>query len=92
MDITIKHNCRLALYEANSYNAGRFGVGRGDLIPVWVHGLFPVGDDSGQDASFICEVNNLPVYAAANIDVEHIGKMLYAEPTAIQFVDGGPYK
>lgn len=92
MDITIKHQYRAALYEANSYNAKRLGICVGDKIIVAVHGLFQVGDDENSDASFICEVIHHPVYGAVDIDTEHIGKMLYADPVAIQFVDGGPYK
>lgn len=91
MDITVKHDYRLALYEVNSYNAKRFDIGRGDYILVYVHGLFPVGDDTSRDASFICEVATHPDYAAKDVGTEHIGKMLYAEPTAIQFIDGGPH-
>ena len=91
MDITIKHQYRLALYTANKFYADRFGVKKGDKVAVYVHGLFQVGDRDATDAMFICEVGNYPAYAAANVDVAHAGKMFYADPSAIQFIDGGPY-
>lgn len=93
MDITIKHQYRLALYTTNKFNADRVGVDKDDKVPVWVHGLFQVGDEDATDAAFICEVYYWPNNNrdCAEVDKSYNGVMLYADPLAIQFIDGGPY-
>ena len=89
MDITIKHQHRLALYSANTFYAKRFGVNKGDKVAVYVHGLFQVGDRDDTEAMFVCEVAS-NMCMNNGLRKECFGETLYASVTAIRFIDGGP--